>query len=225
MNQLQRVDPLYEQIYKNVEQSILEGRFSPGERLIDTKIASEFGVSRGPVREAFRKLEQDGLIINSDGIVTVFTPSLQDALELYQVRMGLESVAVYWAAKNINNEKLVQLKQFLDMTQEAINAKRMDKVVCLNTQFHESIITFSRNNRLKIMMYNIRALIQLCRNTIIKQYNRSDSFLSEHYAVFEAIQSRNPELAAKRMEQHIQNDMAHFKEFYFYKNEESSIIN
>lgn len=225
MNQLQRVDPLYEQIYKNVEQSILEGRFSPGERLIDTKIASEFGVSRGPVREAFRKLEQDGLIINSDGIVTVFTPSLQDALELYQIRIGLESVAAYWVAQNIDNEKLKQLKQFLDLTQKAINAKRMDEVVYLNTQFHESIIMFSGNNRLKIMMYNIRALIQLCRNTIIKQYNRSDSFLLEHYAIFEAIQSRNPELAAKRMEQHIQNDMAHFKKFYFYQNEESSIIN
>ncbi|WP_158023598.1 GntR family transcriptional regulator [Domibacillus antri] len=210
MNQLKRVDPLYEQIYKNVEQSIVEGRFAPGERLIDTKIASEFGVSRGPVREAFRKLEQDGLILNNDGIVTVFTPSLQDALELYQVRIGLESVAAYWAARHIDDEKLEQLKQFLDLTQAAINAKKMDEVVYLNTQFHESIVTFSGNNRLKVMMYNIRTLIQLCRNTIIKQYNRSDSFLSEHYAVFEAIQSRNPELAAERMEQHIQNDMEAF---------------
>lgn len=224
MERLQRVDPLYEQIFKSIKKSIISGKLTPGERLIDTKLAAEFNVSRGPVREAFRKLEQSGMIENQDGIVCVFTPSLRDALELYQVRCGLESVAAYWTAKNINESKLFELKECLKLTEEAIGKRKMDEVICLNTQFHDCIISSSQNVRLEEMMKNIRSLIQLCRNTTIKQYNRSDSFLAEHYEVYRAIESRNPNLAAREMERHIHSDMAHF-ERSFSKQYEESIMN
>jgi DNA-binding GntR family transcriptional regulator len=214
MDQVLRVDPLYEQIYQRLEQDIIAGDILPGERLIDTKIASDLGVSRSPVREAFRKLERDGLLINKDGIVTVFTPSLQDALELYQVRIGLESVAVYWATQIITKEQLELLEHDLILTKQAVEHKNIEDIITLNTKFHESLISFSENQRLKSMMNNIRILIRICRNTTIKQYNRSDSFLDEHYSIFQAICMKEPELAAKRMEQHLYNEMLYFKDAY-----------
>lgn len=223
MHQVKRIDPLYEQIYQRLEQEILEGNIMTGERLIDTKIASDLGVSRSPVREAFRKLERDGLLINNEGIVTVFTPSLQDALELYQVRVGLESVAVFWATQRITKDELNQLNQVLSLTEQAIEQQKVEEIISLNTQFHESIIHFSKNQRLKNIMYNIRSLIQLCRNTTIKKYNRSDSFLTEHYDIFRAISINEPELAAKRMEHHIHNDMKHFEESFLRQNKRRSI--
>ncbi|GEN33951.1 GntR family transcriptional regulator [Aneurinibacillus danicus] len=214
MHQLKREEPLYEQIYQSLEEAILAGTVAPGERLIDTKIALDFGVSRSPVREAFRKLESDGLLINKEGIVTVFAPSLQDVLELYQVRIGLESVAAFWATHYITREELGQLSQLLNQTEQAIEQKNIKKIIVLNTQFHESIISLSRNNRLKTMMYNIRSLIRLCRNTIIEQYNRGDNFLQEHYGIVRAMSLKDPALAAKEMEAHILHDMNYFKEFY-----------
>ncbi|WP_203557252.1 GntR family transcriptional regulator [Bacillus sp. B15-48] len=214
MYQVKRVDPLYEQIYQRLEQDIIEGNIGPGERLIDTKIAADLGVSRSPVREAFRKLERDGLLINKEGIVTVFTPSLQDAVELYQVRIGLESVATYWATHRITKEELKQLTDYLRLTKHAVEEKNIAEIIDLNTKFHESIISFSGNQRLKNMMNNIRTLIRICRNTTIKQYNRSESFLDEHNGILQAMCMNEPELAAKRMEQHIHNDMLYFKESY-----------
>lgn len=225
MVHLKRVDPLYEQIYQKLEKAILEGEIGQGERLIDTKISSDFGVSRSPVREAFRKLEQDGLLINKDGNITVFTPSLQDALELYQVRIGLESVAVFWATKNITKKELDELYRILKVTEEAIDQKKLEEIIVLNTQFHELIVSFSGNTRLKMMMNNIRSLIRLCRNTIIKQYNRGNSFLSEHYDIFQAMYAKDAELASKRMEQHIYKDMNHFKEYYLQHDKSKSITN
>lgn len=224
MYQVKRVDPLYEQIYRNLEESILEGNITSGERLIDTKIASELGVSRSPVREAFRKLEQNGLLINNEGIVTVFTPSLQDAIDLYQVRVGLESVAVFWATQYITTEGLGQLKQCLHKTEQAIEQRNMEEIVILNTQFHESIVAYSGNSRLKTTMNNIHSLSRICRNTIIKQYKRSDSFLTEHYEIYSAMSNKEPELAAKRMEHHINNDLHHFKESYLLKDKKKSLI-
>jgi DNA-binding GntR family transcriptional regulator len=223
MHQVKRVDPLYEQIYQRLEEEILEGYRKPGERLIDTKIASDLGVSRSPVREAFRKLERDGLLVNNEGIVTVFTPTLQDALELYQVRIGLESVAVFWATQHMTKDEIEQLNHYLTLTQKAIEERNTEEIIYLNTQFHESIISFSGNQRLKNMMVNIRSLIRLCRNTTFKQYNRSDSFLNEHYDIFRAMSINEPDLAAKRMEQHIHNDMLHFKASFLQQNIQESL--
>ncbi|SHS42548.1 transcriptional regulator [Mycobacteroides abscessus subsp. abscessus] len=214
MQELKRADPLYEQIYRYLEEGILKGQVTIGERLIDTKVAKDFGVSRSPVREAFRRLEKDGLLINNEGIITVFTPSLKDVIELYQVRIGLEASAAYWATKYITKHELVELHQILEQTQLAIEQKNMEDVILLNTRFHDSIVTYSHNSRLKTMMHNIQTLIRLCRNTIIKQYNRSDSFLLEHYEIYNAMKKKDSELATEKMKQHIHRDMKYFEKFY-----------
>nr|WP_279665513.1 GntR family transcriptional regulator [Ectobacillus ponti] len=210
---------MYEQIYHSLEESILTGGIAAGERLIDTRIAAEFGVSRSPVREAFRKLEGDGLLTNHEGIVTVFTPSLQDVLELYQVRVGLESVAAYWAAVHAMADELRRLQDLLGAAERAVAQQQRKEIISLNTQFHELIVSSSRNARLSAMMYHIRSLVRLCRNTIIQQYNRGDSFLSEHYGIYHALQARNPELAAERMQEHMYRDMQYFQQSYLGERE------
>ncbi len=214
MLQIKREDPLYEQIYQKLRNVILMGELQPGERLVDSRIAEQLNVSRSPVREAFRKLEQDGLITNRDGIIAVYVPSLQDVIELYQVRVGLEAVSVYWATQYMTNEQLEELHQSIMATEKAIKEKRLAEVVTLNTYFHESIVSHSKNSRLEQMMHNIRSLVFLYRNTIFKQYDRGEGFLSEHREILEAMIAREPSLAAKRMELHIYNDMNHFKEFF-----------
>lgn len=220
MLEIKRENPLYEQIYQNLRNSILLGKIQPGERLVDSRIADQLKVSRSPVREAFRKLEQEGLVTNRDGIIAVYIPSLQDVLELYQVRVGLEAVSVHWATQYMTNEQLDQLKQSLSETEKAMKEKRLVEVVTLNTYFHESIISYSKNTRLEQMMHNIRSLVFLYRNTIFKQYNLGEGFLSEHREILDAMIAREPSLAAKRMELHIYNDMNHFKE-YFLSHQES----
>lgn len=218
MVELKREAPLYEQIFQRLSRSILEGEVEPGVRLVDSNIAKQFSVSRAPVREAFRKLEQAGLVINNRGVISVLTPSLEDAMELYQVRIGLESVAAYTAAELVTDEEMKDIEATLQETEEALRNNDYSKVVSLNTIFHEQILDMSKNERLIMIWDNIRSLNAYCRNTIIKQYNRRDSFLKEHYEVFEAIKSKNPDKAEKAIKQHIRNDMHFFKEKYMEKN-------
>ena len=222
MIEIKRENPLYEQIYQKLRDSILTGEIQSGERLVDSRIADKLKVSRSPVREAFRKLEQDGLITNREGIIEVYIPSLQDVLELYQVRVGLEAVAVYWATQYMTKEELNDLDQALQKTETAIKEKRVADVVALNTFFHESILSASKNTRLERMMHNIRSLVFLYRNTIFKQYNRGEDFLSEHREILEAMIAREPSVAAKRMELHIYNDMNHFKKYFLNHQEAKS---
>ncbi|MFB4163850.1 GntR family transcriptional regulator [Alteribacillus sp. JSM 102045] len=214
MIRIRREEPLYEQIYQSLIKAIIAGEIESGKRLTDTDVASTLGVSRSPVREAFRKLERDGLLVNKEGAITVFVPSLEDVLELYQVRMGLESVAAYWSTKNITSGQIEKLQEILFLTEEAIEMNNPSNIVKYNTLFHESIVLMSQNNRLKTMMDNISSLIKLCRNTIIKQHNRGEGFLQEHYEIFHAIQMNDSSLAAKKMKEHILNDMEYFKSFF-----------
>ncbi|MBS4206631.1 GntR family transcriptional regulator [Bacillus sp. FJAT-50079] len=214
MIELKREIPLYEQIYQNISKLILEREMDPGERLIDTNIAKKFNVSRAPVREAFRKLEQDGLVINNKGVITILTPSLEDALELYQVRIGLESIAAYLAAELVTEDEINEIEQTLIETEKALRKNDRSKVISLNTIFHEQIFDISKNERLIMMLDNIRSLNFYCRNTIIKHYNREESFLKEHYEVFEAIKSKNPEEAERVIKKHIRNEMDFFKQKY-----------
>lgn len=140
-------------------------------------------------------MEQDDLVINNKGNITILTPSLEDALELYQVRLGLESIAAYLAAELITDEQIKEIEETLIETEEALKNNDDTKIISLNTIFHEQIFDISKNERLGMMLDNIRSLNLYCRNTIIKHYQREESFLKEHYEIFEAIKSKNPDHA------------------------------
>lgn len=207
-------NPLYEQIYNSLRTSIFSGEMRPGERLVDSRIAEEIGVSRSPVREAFRKLEHDGLLKNKEGLIFVYEPSLQDVIELYQVRVGLEGVAAYWATQYMPDEEVEKLQNSIYKVENALKNSNINEVVELNTFFHESIVFWSKNSQLQKMMSNIRSRVLLYRNTLFKQYNRRDDFVPEHQSVVTAIHSRDPQLAAKKMSEHTMNDMNLFRKLY-----------
>lgn len=204
--------PLYEQIYENLKESIVAGEFVPGERIVDAWIAEKLSVSRSPVREAFRKLEQDGLLVNRDGITFVYEPNVGDVIELFQVRAGLESIAVFMATQLMTDDQIKDLGNSLSLVEKALNEKRLSDVVKLNTYFHECIISSSQNLRLQEMMGKINTLTLLYRNTFFKKYYGNDDFLSEHHEVWKAINSRNPDLASKKMRDHILNDLVFLKD-------------
>lgn len=212
MVEVKKGPPLYEQIYEVLKEAIVTGKYKPGERLVDYRISKELQVSRSPVREAFRKLEQEGLLLNQDGNTTVYAPNIKDVLELFQVRIGLESVAAYWATKWMNEDEIKELKQILDGVKQAIADRDMEEVVRLNTRFHDFIVCASRNKRLKEMIGKIESLILLYRNTFFRSYDDgSDDYLKEHEEIYEAIRSKNANLASLKMQDHLMNDMEALK--------------
>lgn len=207
MLKVQRQIPLYKQVYKHLKNAIITGELQPNERLVDSTIAKKLNVSRSPVREAFRQLENEGLIINRDGISTVYSPNLHDIIEVFQVRIGLESVAVSLATQLITEEGLDELSKSLDLTEQALRDNELKKVVELNTFFHEKIIEASGNRRLKKTIDGINTLTLLYRSKYFNPDYEGDNFLQEHRNILNAMIARNPEEAANSMKIHIENDM------------------
>jgi len=219
--EVSREIPLYEQIYLKLKDMILKQELEPKERLVDAHLSKKFDISRSPVREALRKLEHEGLVENNRGVITVYNPTLIDVIELYKVRMGLEYVGAYWAAKYINRETINDLQHTLHNTEIALKKKNYEEVVRLNTLFHDAILNASKNVRLQVMMENIHSLIVLYRQIIFENFSMDYNFLPDHQAILNALSEGNSEVAAKNMENHIMNDMKYFKKIL--KDEEKTM--
>ena len=100
--QLDSYKPLRELVCENIRQAIIDGTFSPGERLMEIQLADEMGVSRTPVREAIRKLEQEGFVVMIPRRGTyVADISIKDITEIYEIRISLDILAAGLAAERI----------------------------------------------------------------------------------------------------------------------------
>lgn len=207
MIKVKKGQPLYEQIYENLKNSIVSGELKPGERIVDAWVAEQLNVSRSPVREALRKLEQDGLIKNQDGITSVYKPSAKDLIELFQVRAGLEGMAVFLSTHAMKDMEIEEVGRSISLAEKAVKENNLDEVIRLNTYFHEAIISYSKNETLHEMMKKINTLTYLYRNQYFTKYYGNNDFLSEHFEVFYAMKERNAELASEKMRNHIMNDL------------------
>ena len=119
---LDKPTPYYLQFYSQLKKMIFDGVFKPGERLNETQLAKDFGVSRSPIREAMRLLEKDGLLTADDrnGFV-IYSLSIKDVEEIYKIRISLESLAVELVIDEAAESEIERIEQQLRETGEAIH--------------------------------------------------------------------------------------------------------
>jgi DNA-binding GntR family transcriptional regulator len=212
--QIIKQENLHVQAYNIIKKLILEGGFKQGERLKESKLAEQFGISRGPIREAVRILVQEGLLIQKDSRVMVFKPSFQDLVELYQCREYLESLAAKLATKQITKVELEELALILHKTKEAIIGDDRKLLSQLNTEFHDKIILASKNNELIKVLSTIRSKVFFIRNSGHKAYFREDNFIEEHEQIYQMILAGDETNAEIEMKRHIQTDVEKYKTLF-----------
>ena len=116
---IQRSKSLHEQVYQAVRVSILSGQLRPGERLVETQLAQQLQVSRTPLREALRKLQQEGLLTaEGGGGLRVATLSVQDAVELYDCRLALEGFAIAAACQQATTDQLTAMETWVTAAEQ-----------------------------------------------------------------------------------------------------------
>ncbi len=185
--------PLRDVVFQTLRQAILRGKLQPGERLMEIHLAQQLGVSRTPVREAIRMLEQEGLVImipRKGAIVAEITKSdLEDVLE---VRAALEELAVKKACRNISQEQLQELKKAAGKF--AASLQKEDLMACAQADvaFHEIISAATENRRLIQILNNIREQIYRYR-------------LEKHTAICRALEERSEEKASEAVRVHIEH--------------------
>ena len=188
--------PLREIVSDALRQAIRDGLLPPGERLMEIPLAEELGVSRTPIREAIRILEQEGLVVMIPRRGTyVADMSLKDVTEVFELRSILEELAAELAAERITNEEIEALEQHLVEIGNYMNENNLDKVVQADILFHEILYKASRNDRLVEMINNLREQTLRFRTLSMSQTGRLAKTWDEHRQLVEAISDRDVERA------------------------------
>lgn len=198
--------PLRELVCETIRQAIITGIFSPGERLMEIQLADEMGVSRTPVREAIRKLEQEGFVVMIPRRGTyVADISIKDIAEIYEIRTSLDMLAAGLAAERITPEELANMNRYLVEISKAANIMDMDKIVELDTAFHDVLYTASRNERLHGIIYNLRDQLTSIRGRSMSYPGRMSETMDEHRALVDSIAARDVERAQRAARIHMEN--------------------
>lgn len=163
-----RSEHLYDQVYEELWSRILSGEIKPGARLSDVQWSAELKVSRTPVREAMRKLQQDGVLLPlTRGGYEVLRVSADDLQRLYRCRAALESLAVRECAEKITKRQLQQLTTLFNQTEQAVTEGNLEQAFKLNTQFHRSIVKYCGNPYLQTLLNNLSRMILYARSSLM----------------------------------------------------------
>lgn len=198
--------PLRELVCETIRQAIIEGTFSPGERLMEIQLADEMGVSRTPVREAIRKLELEGFVVMIPRRGTyVADISIKDITEIYEIRTCLDVLAAGLAAERITDDELETLNRLLVEIGQHIADNNMEKIVEVDTAFHDILYQASRNERLCVIINNLREQLTGIRGRSMSYPGRLVETMDEHRSLVDCIAARNVEAAQNAARIHIEN--------------------
>ena len=187
--------PLRETVCEALRDAIRRGVLEPGERLMEVQLAEELGISRTPVREAIRKLEQEGYVIMLPRRGTyVSSLSVHDVKEIFEIRSALESLAISLATMRIEPEELEKLRALLVEIEGHIKREDIDKIVATDIEFHGLLYQVS----------NLKEQLARFRTLSMSYPGRLQKTLEEHRAMVEAIAAGDLDAARDAAEHHME---------------------
>lgn len=190
---------------QEIERRIISGDIAAGTKLNEADMASLLGVSRGPVREAFRGLSQAGLVrVEKNRGVFVRQVSLEEADEIYEVRAALEGLIGKLAARRIAMAEIEQLRGLVKRMHQAQRSKRPEDYFALNVEFHDVLARAARNNALYANYRGVINQLDLYRRaTITRSAENIPVSTLEHQAIVDAVAARDEARAQSLLTEHV----------------------
>ena len=196
--------PLQSQVYAALRQAIIDGRLTAGTKLVEGQIASHLGVSRNPVREALRKLEQEGLVIhNPNHGVTVSEVTRQQGVEIAAVREVLEALGCRLAAAHATAQDVAELRSVLKRSSESAAAGDLDQLVATDSGFHEHLARMSGNATLARILADLGETAVRFRRAAVQAPDRPEQTIVEHALIVDALEKGDAAIAESNMREHI----------------------
>lgn len=188
--------PVRQQTVNNLRNAIVEGRFKPGERLLERELCNLTGVSRTSIRESLRQLEAEGLIkvIPNKGPV-VATVSVNEARDLYEIRQVSEGLACRLFAERAESSAVEALAKTVELLEKATSEGDMKNVMDTKNAFYEIILEGCGNALIRLFINSLHARIAVLRSMSLSHQGRALESLSEIKCILEAIQRRDPSAA------------------------------
>lgn len=193
---INKYEPVYQQAYEVIRNMIIHGSLPPGTKLVEEKLALQLGVSRTPVRESIRRLEQEGLVRGK----TVIKPSEHDLRNSYEIRILLEGYSARCAAEKLSKEQLELLWENVQKGKEG----SLEEMMAANTAFHDIIMEASGNPYMIEVIDRMRSLILMCRRKVV---HKNPCMHEEHEAIYEAIKTGDGDTAERLMQEHLRHNL------------------
>lgn len=198
--------PLRDVVFQTLRAAILKGDLKPGERLMELQLASKLGVSRTPIREAIRMLEQEGLAITIPRKgAEVARMTEKDMEDVLQIRCALEELAVCLSCQNITENEMQQLRVAMEEFREKTRTGDISQIAKADENFHDVLYMSSDNPKLLAMLNNLREQMYRYRVEYLKDSSVYPQLIEEHYQLYEAVRSGDAQKAAAYTRQHLEN--------------------
>lgn len=200
--------PLRDVVFNTLREAILRGDLVPGERLMELQLAAKLGVSRTPIREAIRMLEQEGLAITiprKGAIVAGMTEKdMQDVLE---IREALEELSVQVACDKITEEEIARLRENMENFEDSLKSGDLKRMAEADVEFHDVIYQATDNLKLINMLNNLREQMYRYRVEYLKNPSNHEQLLREHEAIYRGIMEKDKDAVTEMIRKHISNQV------------------
>jgi DNA-binding GntR family transcriptional regulator len=203
-----RFKSLTKVVFEEIREAILAGKLAPGERLFEAKLAASLKVGPVAVRESLRSLETKGYVtFRPDNEVIVSKPSHQEIEDAYTIAGVIEGLAARLAAERATADEIAHLRELHKVLKESCQKRDVAHYFDANNRFHRFIAEIARNERLYVLIDQLRQDIQKTRVLALRSPQRLEYSMREHDQILDAFLKKNPALAESTAVRHLKNQM------------------
>ena len=196
---------LADQVFEKLENDIIQGVYVRGDILTEMKLVEKLGVSRTPIREALRRLEQERLITDAGRGSMVLGLTAEDALDIMHIRQYIEALASYYATENFTEEGRKKLRHNLDLQEFYLGKRDAEHLRQMDDEFHDTISMLSRHLVIFDTLQPLHRKTRRFRKAAMEDAERMEQVVREHNEIFEAMCVGDRELASRKTSEHVQN--------------------
>ena len=190
-------------VQQEVERAILAGEYAPGDKLNEATLALKLGVSRGPVREAFRMLDEAGLVrTEKNRGVFVRDIPLDEAIEIFELRATMEELVGRRLASTMSAAQQQEIESVVHAMEDAVKTADSHTYHLLNLQFHDRLVEMAGNRKLASIYRKLVKEISLFRRLNLAGRDVLPDSAQAHWNILKAIKSGNPDVAGRALFDH-----------------------
>ena len=193
-------------VFHYLRENILSGKYKEGDELKEVAIGEELGVSRTPVREAFRQLELEGLIQiipNKGAYVTGITQ--KDVKDIYMIRSLLEGLCARWACEHITKEQMEEMEENIYLAKFHAQKGHLEQLAELDNRFQDILYVACNSKMLEHQLKDFHEYVLRVRKKTLSNVNRGPQSNEEHEQIMEAIKAKDADKAEKLANMHMIN--------------------
>ena len=205
---------VWQDAYNAIQNLILCSKIKPGEMITEVGMAEQLGIGRTPVREALHKLEQEGLIVTENRRKRVYILTIKEVIEIFDIKMSLESSIAGWAAERGSDNDLKNLQEKLNLMkvlaaekpdEEQEEEEWFNKWMEEDNQFHHLLFRMADNKKAEQIILNLNKQWHRLKVGILTMEGRIERSVVEHATITEAVLNRDVSGACDAMRTHLNN--------------------